>query len=311
MKYLRTLLSIFFVICLVASMSTGVFAAEDGYMIRIFTGNQGTIGGETMVKDPESFSVSDVTLNADAAARYYVKGIRESGKDINPFYTDLPAVTHDTDFVVVYGLRTDLVTLTIRYENANGQQLAEDRILNCNKGDKPMVKALYIEGYAPNYNYITGTLTEDATWTFQYYAVTNGGAVVVVGGGGNAGGGIVGGGGNAGGGVVGGGGNAGGGVVGGGGNAGGGGGADITVQPPVTQDILDMDVPLADKPDLPEDNTSQSEEANKIIMKAGLILFIILIILFIAFLFWYFLFYRKKKESEDEKDSTVDPKGMP
>ena len=40
-----------------------------------------------------------------------------------------------TDFVVVYGLKTDLVTLTIRYVDANGTSLAEDRILNANVGD--------------------------------------------------------------------------------------------------------------------------------------------------------------------------------
>lgn len=38
------------------------------------------------------------------------QGHRESGKDINPFYTDLPAVTRDTDYDVVYGLKTDLIT---------------------------------------------------------------------------------------------------------------------------------------------------------------------------------------------------------
>ena len=150
---------------------------------------------------------------------------------------------------------------------------------------------------------IKTTVSDGATWTFQYYVPANGGAIVVPGGGANAGGANAGanaGGANAGA-------NAGGANAGTGASGTGTGPADVTTVPPVTQEILDVDVPLAGPTD--GQNTQnqgatseQKEKATKIILKIGLILFLLLILALIIFLYWYFLFYRKKKKSEEEND---------
>ena len=290
MKRMRLLLALVLLCCVFFSF--GVHANADyGYMVRIFSGNQGTIGGGTVVTNPASFSTSDVTVTSDL---YYVKGIRESGKDINPFLTDLPrSFDHDTDFVVVYGLKTDLVTLTIRYVDANGTTLAGDRILNANVDDKPMVKAAYVEGYAPYYRYITGTLTTDAVWTFEYYPYSGDSTVIYEGGGGawNANplpGNNAGAGGN-------------------GGNA----GANAT---PTTENILDMDVPFASPEDIPgadgtgtaESPAPDSHQAQKrptLLAKILMWLFIMILLAGIAFLYWFLLFYRKKKKLDSDAKS--------
>lgn len=275
MKRIKLFVSLFGLVCVFLCGSRNAFADEYTYKVRVFAGNQGTIGGSTVVVDPDSFTPGDVTVSSD---RYYAKGIRESGKDINPYRTDLPdSVDHDTDFVVVYGLNTDLVTLTIRYLSTDGAQLAENRVLYANAGDKPMVKALYIDGYAPEYLYITQTLSGDATWEFRYYVSSN--TTVIYGGGGGAG-------------IP---------IVGPNGNAGNGNNT------PVTQEILDLDVPLAG-PDIattaspaPTPSAGTNAETHKTLLERfGMIIFLIILLMGLAFLYWFFLFYRKKKQSEQE-----------
>ena len=139
MKILKKAIPFLLLICLFVSLCGS--ASAYNYTVRIFTGSQGTINGQTCVVNPASFSVGDVSLNDGPNGKYFVKGIRESGKDINPYLTSLPAnITHDTDYVVVYGLNTDLVTVTIEYlRQSDNTRLATSRTLIANRGDKPTV----------------------------------------------------------------------------------------------------------------------------------------------------------------------------
>ena len=180
-------------------------------------------------------------------------------------------------------MKTNLVTLTIRYVDANGTTLAGDRILNANVDDKPMVKAAYVEGYAPYYRYITGTLTADAVWTFEYYPYSGDSTVIYEGGGGGAWnanplpGNNAGAGGN-------------------GGNA----GANAT---PTTENILDMDVPFASPEDIPGPDSHQAQKRPTLLAKILMWLFIMISLAGIAFLYWFLLFYRKKKKLDSEAKS--------
>ena len=276
MKRIKILLSLLVLACVFLSCSLSAFADDCTYTVRIFAGNQGTIDGGTVVVNPTTFDLDqNVAVTSD---RYYAKGIRESGKDINPYYMDLPAsIDHDTDYVVVYGLNTNRVILTIRYLSTGGAVLAEDRVLYANVNDKPMVKALYIDGYAPDYLYITGTLTTDTTWEFTYYASSN--TTVIYGEGGNAGG-----------------------VPWNQANDGNAGGYT-----PVVQEILDIDVPLAG-PDAgttetppPSLSPGPSAENDKTLLeKFGMIIFWIILLAGLGFLYWFFLFFRKKKQRDQE-----------
>ena len=98
----------FSLILLLAALVIGVFpvsaqAANREYLIRISAGNKGTIPGcgkapySVTLPYGSNLPVPDAVPDDD---RYYVKGIKESGKDsfMNGYY-----VTQDQDFIIVYG----------------------------------------------------------------------------------------------------------------------------------------------------------------------------------------------------------------
>ena len=234
-----------------------------------------TYGQELTLSDEFEVAVSD--------KKYYFKGYRVSGqddgkKDADGKYSitnlkDNITVTEDTDFIVSYGVKGSLVPYTlhfVEYEagktaGPNSKKLENDEGVTSktfygNLGDKPVVAFEYVPGYRPRYSNITGTLGEEGTnnWYCEYIKEEAGG---------NAGGGTAAGGGNAGGGAVAGGGAAAGGTAAGGtaGTTGGAAGAAASAgaasagaasagaasaaaapaNPPQTEELLDVDNPLA------------------------------------------------------------------
>lgn len=161
--------------------------AKYTYTIRIFSGQQGTIGGgEVLVYeglnygDRISFNLRDVALNDNS--KYYVKGIRWSGRDNNTVGTTSFQVTEDRDYVVAYGLLTDAVAYTINYVDAAGNALAPSETYYGNVGDRPVIAYLYIEGYQPQAYNLTGTLSENAAeniFNFVYTPIGAGGVPVI------------------------------------------------------------------------------------------------------------------------------------
>ena len=170
-------------------MSVPPMEAEANYTynIRIFSGQQGTIGGgEVLVYeglnygDRISFNLRDVSLNDNS--KYYVKGIRWSGRDNNTVGTTSFQVTEDRDYVVAYGLLTDAVAYTINYVDAAGNALAPSETYYGNVGDRPVIAYLYIEGYQPQAYNLTGTLSENAAeniFNFVYTPIGAGGVPVI------------------------------------------------------------------------------------------------------------------------------------
>lgn len=167
---------------------TTAYAANDSnneytYTVRIYAGNQGTIGGQPVYEvsglhygDRFTFYSSNVTLNNDS--KYYVRGLRESGRD-NDTSAVAPSfqVTEDVDYVVAYGIRGQDVEYTVRYVDADGNALAPDEQFWGNVGDSPVIPALYIEGYQPQAYNLTGELYEDPAdnvYTFVYEALPEG-----------------------------------------------------------------------------------------------------------------------------------------
>ena len=112
-----------------------------------------------------------VTIPADAGSKYYVKGIRKSGRD--KVETQLANVTidKDTDYIVAYGVMKNPVQYTIYYQDTSGRNLLDPKTFTASVGDKPVVACQDIDGYVPNARNITGTLKADAAsnvWTFVY-----------------------------------------------------------------------------------------------------------------------------------------------
>lgn len=175
-------------VCMIAALAIPAFAADAtySYTVRIFPGDKGTVDGgkDPIVKVVEpgySWNGSDFDYGSRAASdtdKYYVRGLREAGRDnnttndlINPAFT----VDHDIDLVVAYGVKDSDVEYTINYvELGSDKELMESRTYHGNVGDKPAVAYLYIEGYVPQYENITGTLDADSAknvWTFYYVDV--------------------------------------------------------------------------------------------------------------------------------------------
>ena len=96
-------------------------------------------------------------------SKYYVKGIRLSGRDNNTVANSAFLVSGDQDYVVAYGIPGELAEYTVNYVDTNGNKLAESRTYYGNVGDEPVIAYLYIDGYNPDSYNQTGKLVSDAS----------------------------------------------------------------------------------------------------------------------------------------------------
>ena len=315
-------------------------AAERQYSVRFHGGNVGKINGTSDFKGTyESYVTAPaVTENSD----YYLKGFKESGKDPTSFYSPggMIQVTKDIDYVAVYGIKGTEVKYTVQYLlSGTTTKLAPDGTFYAGIGDKPISSYIYIEGYQPSQR-STKTLVADESQNvlFCYYTAiptatttTTTTTTTVAGGGGGAA--VAAGAANAA--------NAAGGAnaanPAGGANAanpvnpanpanpaGGvnatnpaGGGENTAPAAPQyqqTEDILDLDVPLA----APDFGTTVGQQAvpnaPKVIEPTQrspipnwmLIAGVGILVGLIAMLYWYLLFYRKKKRFKEYNFSAFD-----
>ncbi len=186
MKMFKRTMVLLLTLCIAGSLSLTVRAAqkkEYTYTVRFFSGARGSFGGKEVVifsnlkeGDRVSFRQSDVTL--EEGSKYYIKGIRESGKDNNTVSAQSSfEVTQDQDYVVAYGIRGNSVGYTVRYVDEDGRQLLKDETYYGNIGDRPVIAYQYIENYRPQAYNLTGTLKENEAgnvFTFTYTAVPAG-----------------------------------------------------------------------------------------------------------------------------------------
>lgn len=194
MKLLRRLFSVLSVLSLLWAMSVPQVARgaeEYTYTVRIYAGQQGTmVGGEgRIVNDGEVLVIEGLTevdrvsfYNSMVAlkdnSKYYVKGIRQSGKGTeeisetgNSKRTASFPVTRDQDYVVAYGVLTAPVQYTVNYQDTSGRELMPSETYYGNVGDRPVVAYRYIEGYQPQAYNLTRTLSSNEAqnvFTFIY-----------------------------------------------------------------------------------------------------------------------------------------------
>lgn len=166
------------------------------YTVTFHAGKQGSFGdvritapGEASVRvSGDTITVSGLragerlTFNAAAQgnvslgndSKYYVKGIRRSGRDNNTVGASSFEVEGDRDYVVAYGIRGEMTSYTVRYQDRAGNTLAPTETYYGNVGDRPVVAFLYVEGYEPQAYNMTGTLSANAAdnvFTFLYSRV--------------------------------------------------------------------------------------------------------------------------------------------
>lgn len=157
-----------------------VCAAESyTYKATVYAGNHGKIIGEgdkvviEGLKYGDEFSyTAQLNVELPADSKYYVKGLRLSGRDNNEADENAVfTVKGDMDFVVAYGIKGDQVSYTVKYVDENGKSLAADDVFYGNVGDKPVVAYKFIDGYAPKALGLTKTLSDNAAenvFTFVY-----------------------------------------------------------------------------------------------------------------------------------------------
>ena len=183
--------AIFIALCMIAALALPAFASDTyTYTVRIFTGNIGeftdgsSVYVETGIKPGTRWSYdwqkNIKVKDGDQYKKYYIKGLRESGRDnntvsgskeIKPYYGSF-IVDRDTDLVVAYGIKNNQVAYKVQYvDAASGKTLHKEETYYGNVGDKPVTAFLYVEGYTPQYYNITATLgskESDNSWTFKY-----------------------------------------------------------------------------------------------------------------------------------------------
>lgn len=173
-----------------------VLAAEEyTYTVTFYAGNRGTFtgidglsvvgtgdakisnqGDKVVVSglktgDIVSFDLQQGAVSLGDEIKYYVKGVRLSGRDNDTVDRSAFYVDSDEDYVVAYGIKGNMVGYTVRYEDEEGRELAPSRTCYGNIGDKPVVAYLYVENYTPQALALTKTLSANEAenvFTFVY-----------------------------------------------------------------------------------------------------------------------------------------------
>lgn len=187
MKKLRQILTFVVAFCMMFQCSLlSVFADDEyTYTVTFYAGNQGTFAdgaGKIVMSNLKygafvSFDVQkDGVVTLNNSDKYYVKGLRKSGRD-NSETDELEAsrysvtVKGDADYVVAYGIKGNQVAYTVNYQDADGKELLASNTYYGNVGDKPVVVYQYVEGYTPQALALTKTLSENSAenvFTFRY-----------------------------------------------------------------------------------------------------------------------------------------------
>lgn len=183
-KWKRLLVSLLTVSMTLGASTMSVMADDTTpytYKVTLSAGNKGTINGQNKIENSDIAYGSDFSFDNAALYniqvtddRYYVKGIRLSGRDnASSKKLDAPAftVTGDADYVVAYGIKGNMVAYTVNYQDASGNSLAESQTFYGNVGDKPVVAYRYVENYIPDALALTKTLSDNESenvFTFTY-----------------------------------------------------------------------------------------------------------------------------------------------
>lgn len=198
MRKLKKFLTAMVSASVVLSFSAVPAWAEENYdyTVTFYAGNQGVFSGTQGLQinskgdisissqedrisisgltrgDVVSFDINQGAVSLNEESKYYVQGLRMSGRD-NDEQLEEPAfwVTGDEDYVVAYGIRGDMTSYTVNYVDESGNELAPSRTYYGNVGDRPVVAYLYMEGYNPETLTLTRTLSAnqaDNVFTFEY-----------------------------------------------------------------------------------------------------------------------------------------------
>lgn len=112
---------------------------------------------------------SSIQLKEDG--KYYIGGIRESGRDNNTVGKSAFVVESDQEYVAAYAIAGNMVAYTVNYQDANGNALSDSETFYGAVGDQPVVAFKYFENYRPQAYNLTKTLSSNEAeniFTFVY-----------------------------------------------------------------------------------------------------------------------------------------------
>lgn len=154
--------------CALVMAQTGLctaFAEKGGnekeytYTVTLYAGKEGTFAdgsSEVKITGKKYGEQADLGnyirgVKVKDSDKYYVKGIRESGKDNNTAKLEKLVFNVDSDreYVVAYGIKGDMVSYTVNYQDESGNALRQSEKFYGVVGDKPVVAFQYIDGYQP------------------------------------------------------------------------------------------------------------------------------------------------------------------
>ena len=189
---------------LAVSFTPGAVWAQGDYTysLTLYAGNQGAFTGDLSWVIPYSQGEAQVSLEGDKVvvrgleagdivtfqqevqnqveltdgSRYYVQGLRLSGRDNDSASTQAAVtVDGDADYVVAYGIQGEMTAYTVNYLDEEGNALLPSQTYYGNIGDKPVVAYQYVEGYMPQALSLTKTLSANEAenvFDFTYREVT-------------------------------------------------------------------------------------------------------------------------------------------
>ncbi len=193
MKYFKKIRkSLLFLSSLVFVFGQSALAADEeySYTVRLYAGNQGQLTGSG-ISAPANAKVSksgaEITITGlkygdtvymspqDAAkstdSKYYVKGIRRSGRDNSEATESSFRVVSDRDYVIAYGISGNLVAYRVNYLDEDGNELLGSDTYYGNPGERQYVSSRYIDGYQPQALNMVKTLSTDESknvFDFRY-----------------------------------------------------------------------------------------------------------------------------------------------
>ena len=174
------------------------YAAEDEeytYTVRLYAGNQGVLTEDGIEVSSSSASVNfgrdctEITglkygdavyiRPQDAASstdgKYYVRGVRRSGRDNSEAEAPTFRVASDRDYVVAYAISGDMAAYRVNYLDMDGNQIMESDVYYGNIGERQYVSSRYVDGYQPQALNMVKTLSANEAenvFDFQYAPVT-------------------------------------------------------------------------------------------------------------------------------------------
>ena len=200
MRYFQKLCGSLLILSLFFAMSgRPVLAAEEEYTytVRLYAGNHGTLTGdgisvpagadirsgqdEIVIRGLKYGDTVYITPQAAASAadeKYYVRGVRRSGRDNSEATESSFRIASDRDYVIAYGIKGDMVAYTVNYLDADGNRLLASDTYYGVVGERQYVSARYVDGYQPQALNLVKTLSgneAENVFDFQYSQAQAGG----------------------------------------------------------------------------------------------------------------------------------------